>query len=86
MPDNDEFIFWHAVTLVSIDRLHDALPVFRRAFLMKPAWLLLVPRLVAVGLLPDDPEVIEAIQKMGPAATPPAPSPPPDGESVPEHP
>ncbi len=71
VPDNDEFIFWHAVALVSIDRLRDALPVFRRAFLMQPSWWLLVPRLVQVGLLPDDPEVIEQIQSMGPAASPP---------------
>ena len=66
VPDNDEFIFWHAVALVSIDRLRDALPVFRRAFLMNPSWWLLIPRLVEVGLLPDDPEVTEAIQSMGP--------------------
>jgi len=67
VPDNDEFIFWHAVALVSIDRLRDALPVFRRAFLMNPSWWILIPRLVEVGLLPDDPEVIEAIQAMGPS-------------------
>ena len=57
---------WHAVALISIDRLRDALPVFRRAFLMNPSWWLLIPRLVEVGLLPDDPEVTEAIQSMGP--------------------
>ena len=66
VPDNDEFIFWHAVALVSIDRLRDSLPVFRRAFLMNPSWWLLIPRLVEVGLLPNDPVVTEAIQAMGP--------------------
>ena len=67
-PDNDEFIFWHAVALVTIDRVKDSLPVFRRAFLMNPSWLLLVPRLVAVGLLPDDPEAMEQILEMGPSS------------------
>ncbi|MFQ5671045.1 MAG: DUF1028 domain-containing protein [Acidobacteriota bacterium] len=66
-PDNDEFLFWHAVTLATIDRLDDALPVFRRAFLKNPSWLILIPRLVGVGLLPDDPEVTNRIQAMGPS-------------------
>ena len=66
-PENDEFIFWHATALVSIDRVDDALPVFRRSFLLNPTWHLLVPRLVAVGLLPDDPEVISRILSMGPS-------------------
>jgi tetratricopeptide (TPR) repeat protein len=79
VPENDEFIFWHAVALVSIDRLRDALPVFRRAFLMNPSWWLLIPRLVEVGLLPDDPEVIEAIQAMGPT-----PAVLPDGGEAPD--
>jgi uncharacterized Ntn-hydrolase superfamily protein len=67
-PDNDEFIFWHAVALASIDRVKDSLPVFRRAFLMNPSWLLLVPRLVEVGLLPDDPEATEQILAVGPSS------------------
>jgi uncharacterized Ntn-hydrolase superfamily protein len=67
-PDNDEFIFWHAVALATIDRVKDSLPVFRRAFLMNPSWLLLVPRLVEVGLLPDDPEATEQILEMGPSS------------------
>jgi uncharacterized Ntn-hydrolase superfamily protein len=66
-PGNDEFIFWHAVALVSIGRVKDSLPVFRRVFLMNPSWLLLVPRLVAVGLLPDDPAVIDAILATAPS-------------------
>ncbi len=80
VPDNHEFIFWHAVALVTIDRVTDSLPVFRRAFLMNPSWALLVPRLVTVGLLPDDPEVIGRILAQGPSAGAhshdPAPAPP----------
>ena len=67
-PENDEFIFWHAAALVSIDRIDDALPVFRRSFLRNPSWHILVPRLVRVGLLPNDPEVIGRILAMGPSA------------------
>lgn len=67
-PDNDEFMFWHATALVSIQRLDDALPVFRRSFLLNPTWHLLIPRLVEVGLLPDDPEVTARILSMGPSA------------------
>lgn len=86
VPDNDEFIFWHAVALVSIDRLQDALPVFRRAFLMKPSWLVLVPRLVEVGLLPADPVVIEEIQAMGPVASPPPQPSATENRPDPDHP
>ncbi|MFQ5768195.1 MAG: DUF1028 domain-containing protein, partial [Acidobacteriota bacterium] len=40
-PHNDEFVFWHGAALVTIGRVKDSLPVFRRAFLMNPSWLLL---------------------------------------------
>ncbi len=43
-----------------------ALPVFARAFRMNPTWLLLVPRLPAAGLLPDDPALARRVQAMGP--------------------
>ncbi|MFQ5719293.1 MAG: DUF1028 domain-containing protein [Acidobacteriota bacterium] len=75
-PDNDEFIFWHAAALATIDRVDDAMPVFRRSFLLNPSWQLLVPRLVSVGLLPDDPEVTRRILSMGPSTgASPAPEP-----------
>jgi tetratricopeptide (TPR) repeat protein len=44
-PGNDEFVFWHAVTLVTNGRTDEALPVFAKAFRMNPSWMLLVPRL-----------------------------------------
>jgi uncharacterized Ntn-hydrolase superfamily protein len=68
-PDNDEFVFWHAVTLVGTKRVSDALPLFGRAFRMNPAWMLLVPRLVEVGQLPDDPGLVERILAAGPRTT-----------------
>lgn len=60
-PDNHEMVFWTAVTLAGVNRLEEALPLFREAFKMWPDWRLLVPRLPASGLLPDDDELIERI-------------------------
>jgi len=65
-PENDEFVFWHAVTLVTNGRLEQALPLFDRAFRMNPNWELLVPRLPGVGQLPDDEETIVRILSVGP--------------------
>ena len=67
-PDNDEFIFWHAVTLVSNQREQDALPLFARAFRMNPNWMLLMPRLARVGLLPESPGLLQRVLATGPAA------------------
>ena len=60
VPDNDEFVFWHAVTLAGVDKLDEALPVFVRAFRMNPSWMLLVPRLVQVKQLPATPGLVAA--------------------------
>jgi uncharacterized Ntn-hydrolase superfamily protein len=71
-PDNDEFVFWHGVTLVTNGRLEDALPLFERAFRMNPSWMLVVPRLAERGHLPGPPELVERILATGPrAALPP---------------
>jgi uncharacterized Ntn-hydrolase superfamily protein len=68
VPDNDEFVFWHAVTLVTNGRVDEALPVFGRAFRMNPVWMLLVPRLVEVGQLPATAGLTERILAAGPQA------------------
>ena len=60
-PDNDEFVFWHAVTLVTNDRLDEGLELFRRVFRMNPVWMQLVPRLVDKGHLPATPGLTERI-------------------------
>lgn len=65
-PENDEFIFWHAVTLVNNDRLEDSLPLFARSFRMNANWMLLVPRLADVGQLPGTPGLVEKILSSGP--------------------
>lgn len=65
-PDNDEFVFWHAVTLVTNDRVDESLALFERAFRKNPSWKLLVPRLVEKGHLPGSPEIVERILAVGP--------------------
>jgi len=66
VPDNDEFVFWTAVALVSNGRTDDALPMFAKAFRMNPSWMILVPRLTAVGQLPETPGLVPHILAVGP--------------------
>jgi len=68
VPENDEFVFWTAVTLVSNGREAEALPMFAKAFRMNPSWMLLVPRLPAVGQLPATPGLVGRILAVGPKA------------------
>ncbi|HUP49734.1 MAG TPA: DUF1028 domain-containing protein [Thermoanaerobaculia bacterium] len=56
-----EMLYWHAVALVSMNRLEEALPLFAKAFRLQPSWRELTPRLRASGLLPDDQTVIDRI-------------------------
>ena len=65
LPDRSEPVFWHAVTLASEGRTEEALPLFARAYALHPAWRELVPRLVVVGLLPDDREMLVRILEAG---------------------
>ncbi len=61
VPDNAEMIYWHAVALVNMGRVDEALPLFRRAFAIDKNWATLTPRLVKPGLLPDDEKIIKRI-------------------------
>lgn len=65
-PDNPEMVFWHAVTLAGAGRVEPSLPLFRQAFAADTNWWVLVPRLPAAGLLPDDPRLIERIRSARP--------------------
>jgi uncharacterized Ntn-hydrolase superfamily protein len=60
-PDNDEAVFWHAATLAALGRVDESLPLFKKAFDMKPAWRELVQRLPASDLLPKDPALMARI-------------------------
>jgi uncharacterized Ntn-hydrolase superfamily protein len=68
VPENDEFVFWTAVTLVSNGRTEEALPMFAKAFRMNPSWMLLVPRLPGVEQLPKTSGLVERILAVGPQA------------------
>lgn len=61
IPDNPEAFFWHAVALVNVDRLDEALPIFQNTFAMDENFRSLAPRLVICGMLPDDATLIERI-------------------------
>ncbi|MDQ7063288.1 MAG: DUF1028 domain-containing protein [candidate division KSB1 bacterium] len=65
-PDNTEMIFWPAVTLASIGRVDEALPLFKEVFKRNPKWGELVKRLPHSGLLPDDPKLIRKILSVMP--------------------
>lgn len=56
-----EMIYWHAVALVNMNRVDEALPLFARAFKLEPSWRELTPRLPRSGLLPDDAALIKRI-------------------------
>lgn len=56
-----EMIYWHAVALVNMSRLDEALPLFAKAFALEPSWRETTLRLARSGLLPDDAKVIERI-------------------------
>src|SRR5581483_3314373 len=60
-PDSVEMTYWHAVALVNMGRVDEALPLFRRVFAAEKNWAILTPRLPHSGLLPNDPKVIERI-------------------------
>lgn len=61
VPDNAEMVYWTGVTLASEGRVEESLPRFERAFAADPRWAVLTARLPAADLLPDDPELLEAI-------------------------
>src|SRR5947209_8265441 len=63
VPDSAEMIYWHAVALVNMGRVDDAMPLFRKVFATDKNWATLTPRLSKVGLLPDDAKLIERILK-----------------------
>jgi uncharacterized Ntn-hydrolase superfamily protein len=60
-PDNVEMVYWHAVALVTMGRVDESLPLFKKVFAKDPNWIELTKRLPKSGLLPDDPKLIERI-------------------------
>ncbi|HEX8154358.1 MAG TPA: DUF1028 domain-containing protein [Thermoanaerobaculia bacterium] len=60
-----EMVYWHAVALVNMNRVDEALPIFARAYKLEPSWRELTPRLTRAGLLPDDAALIARIVAAG---------------------
>lgn len=65
LPGESEPVFWHAVTLAGVGRVEESLPLFARAFELRPEWRELVPRLDEAELLPADPALLERILAAG---------------------
>jgi uncharacterized Ntn-hydrolase superfamily protein len=63
-PENEEMKYWHAVSLVNIGRIAEALPIFREIFTKNENWRTLTPRLVPVGLLQVDDGALKQIMNL----------------------
>jgi tetratricopeptide (TPR) repeat protein len=61
LPENEEILFWQAVTLTDLGRLEEALPIFEVVFRRNPLWKVMVKRLPPAGLMQADAQVIEKI-------------------------
>jgi uncharacterized Ntn-hydrolase superfamily protein len=67
VPDeatNGEMAFWHGVTLASLGRVDEALPLFRSAFAQDQHWRTLVTRLVDAGQFPADTAVVRRVTQL----------------------
>ncbi|MDQ3339697.1 MAG: DUF1028 domain-containing protein [Myxococcota bacterium] len=64
LPDNTEIKYWVGVTLASLDRVDEALPLFRAAFKDDPAWIELTRRLTKPGLIPDTDKGRAAVERI----------------------
>ena len=67
-PDVLELRFWAAAALFAAGREDESLELFREVFAKEPVWAQLAPRLVPLGLLPDDPAALERIAALASAA------------------
>jgi uncharacterized Ntn-hydrolase superfamily protein len=64
VPGSAEIVYWHAVALVNMGRVDESLPLFKRVFAMEPNWAELTTRIASVGIIPDDPKLLERILRM----------------------
>ena len=65
-PEIVELPFWQAVTLASIGKEAEAVPIFKAVFAKEPIWAELLERLPAAGLFPDDKALIARIKQLKP--------------------
>jgi uncharacterized Ntn-hydrolase superfamily protein len=60
-PTDPQTCFWTGVVLIHLDRLDDAQQMLRVAYAADPGWRELLRRLAALGLVPNDVELIERL-------------------------
>lgn len=60
-PEIVELRFWQAVTLFGSGKEDEGLRLFKEVFDKEPIWAEVVPRVVPLGLLPDDKAVLKRI-------------------------
>lgn len=63
-PEIVELRFWQAVTLFGGGREKEGLDLFKQVFAEEPIWVDVVPRVVPLGLLPDDEAVLKRITSL----------------------
>lgn len=68
VPGSAEMVYWHAVALVNMGKVDAALPLFAKVFAQDANWKLLTPRLPGVGLLPNEPKLMQRILSAGGAS------------------
>ncbi|HEX8539535.1 MAG TPA: Zn-dependent protease, partial [Cystobacter sp.] len=64
-PGNAEMVFWHAVSLVNVGKVDEAVPLFQKTYKQDARWKELLRRLPKAGLIPDDPKLLSKL--LGPA-------------------
>ena len=62
----NEMRYWHAVALVNMGRVPEALPIFKQVFEADKNWATMTPRLPKVGQLPEDPKILAEIMAQAP--------------------
>jgi uncharacterized Ntn-hydrolase superfamily protein len=61
MGDNPELQFWRAIAFAAAGQVDEAKPLIATAVAADPGWALLLERLPASGLFPDDPALIASL-------------------------
>ena len=61
-PGDDQVIFWHAVVLAGLGRHEAATATMAEARAARPEWGPFLDRVVASGLIPDDPAALAALR------------------------
>jgi hypothetical protein len=65
-PEIQELPFWQAITLVTVGREAQAIPILRKVLAKEPRWADLIPRLPAAGQLPNDAALIRRLTALKP--------------------